>query len=64
MAARAELDTQDKDESSIGARIGRVRWTICAMLFVATSINYMDRSGHRHPQAHSDETLQLSTASA
>ena len=34
---------QDKDESSIGARIGRVRWTICAMLFAATSINYMDR---------------------
>jgi ACS family hexuronate transporter-like MFS transporter len=26
-----------------GGRIGRVRWTICAMLFVATSINYMDR---------------------
>ena len=25
------------------ARLGRVRWTICAMLFVATSINYMDR---------------------
>ena len=24
-------------------RPGRVRWTICAMLFVATSINYMDR---------------------
>ncbi len=24
-------------------RMGRVRWTICAMLFVATSINYMDR---------------------
>ena len=24
-------------------RIGRVRWRICAMLFVATSINYMDR---------------------
>ncbi len=44
MSARAELDTQDKDESSIGARIGRVRWTICAMLFAATSINYMDRS--------------------
>jgi ACS family hexuronate transporter-like MFS transporter len=44
MAVRAELNTQDKDESSTGARIGRVRWTICAMLFVATSINYMDRS--------------------
>ena len=26
-----------------GTRIGRVRWTICAMLFAATSINYMDR---------------------
>ncbi len=25
-------------------RIGRVRWTICAMLFVATTINYMDRT--------------------
>jgi ACS family hexuronate transporter-like MFS transporter len=28
---------------TLGARIGRVRWTICAMLFAATSINYMDR---------------------
>ena len=26
-----------------GTPLGRVRWTICAMLFVATSINYMDR---------------------
>jgi ACS family hexuronate transporter-like MFS transporter len=24
-------------------RIGRVRWTICALLFFATSINYLDR---------------------
>src|ERR1035437_1616123 len=30
-------------EMTAGARIGNVRWTICAMLFVATSINYMDR---------------------
>ena len=29
---------------SAGARIGNVRWTICAMLFAATTINYMDRS--------------------
>ncbi len=29
--------------SGIAARIGHVRWTICAMLFVATTINYMDR---------------------
>jgi ACS family hexuronate transporter-like MFS transporter len=32
-----------EDESTPGARLGKVRWTICAMLFVATSINYMDR---------------------
>jgi len=29
--------------SSPDLRLGRVRWTVCAMLFVATSINYMDR---------------------
>ena len=29
--------------SSPGLRLGRVRWAVCAMLFVATSINYMDR---------------------
>src|SRR3984957_1294862 len=29
--------------SSPNTPSGRVRWTICAMLFVATSINYMDR---------------------
>src|SRR5580658_11146070 len=32
-----------EEELPPGARLGRVRWTICAMLFVATSINYMDR---------------------
>jgi ACS family hexuronate transporter-like MFS transporter len=26
------------------ARVGRYRWRICALLFVATTINYMDRS--------------------
>lgn len=25
------------------SRVGNVRWTICALLFVATTINYMDR---------------------
>src|SRR6476646_8935494 len=25
------------------ARIGRYRWTICALLFFATTINYIDR---------------------
>lgn len=32
-----------EEELRPGARIGRVRWTICAMLFLATTINYMDR---------------------
>lgn len=27
-----------------GAPVGRTRWTICALLFAATTINYMDRS--------------------
>src|SRR5580698_117707 len=30
-------------ESSPRAGLGGVRWTVCAMLFVATSINYIDR---------------------
>ena len=28
---------------SVGARIGRWRWVICALLFFATTINYIDR---------------------
>ena len=36
-------DDADAIEASPGSRLGRVRWTVCAMLFVATSINYMDR---------------------
>jgi MFS transporter, ACS family, hexuronate transporter len=33
----------EEAELTPGTRLGRVRWTICAMLFIATSINYMDR---------------------
>ncbi|MFP5249251.1 MAG: MFS transporter [Acidobacteriota bacterium] len=29
--------------SSLGERIGNVRWTVCALLFAATTLNYMDR---------------------
>src|SRR3954470_2568163 len=29
--------------SALGARIGRYRWVICALLFFATTINYIDR---------------------
>lgn len=32
-----------QSESSLGARIGNVRWSICALLFAATTLNYMDR---------------------
>ena len=38
---QTELDRGSSGSATI--RLGRVRWTICAMLFAATSINYMDR---------------------
>lgn len=40
-----ETAFNDRSESvePEGARPTSIRWTICAMLFVATSINYMDR---------------------
>jgi len=28
---------------ALGTRIGRLRWSICALLFFATTINYIDR---------------------
>ncbi len=43
MDSKLVLDDVDQGQLSLGARIGNVRWSICAMLFVATSINYMDR---------------------
>jgi ACS family hexuronate transporter-like MFS transporter len=43
MAGSTNLETLDASGSTSGIRIGRVRWTICAMLFAATTINYMDR---------------------
>ena len=39
----AETERAREAGVSLGKRPGRVRWTICAMLFAATSINYMDR---------------------
>src|ERR1700751_6158972 len=36
-------DAAERESGFSDTRIGRVRWTICAMLFFATSINYMDR---------------------
>jgi ACS family hexuronate transporter-like MFS transporter len=43
MAFKMEMEAQEAADLSAGTRIGRVRWTICAMLFAATTINYMDR---------------------
>ncbi len=43
MVERMEFDSGMGIGSSPATQLGRVRWTICAMLFVATSINYMDR---------------------
>jgi ACS family hexuronate transporter-like MFS transporter len=43
MAHITAFNSRMGSSSSPGPRLGRVRWTICAMLFVATSINYMDR---------------------
>ena len=43
MADTTAFDRGAASDTSPGTRLGRVRWTVCAMLFVATSINYMDR---------------------
>src|ERR1700736_5449639 len=37
------LQQVSEDQDSGKLNIGHVRWTICAMLFAAPSINYMDR---------------------
>lgn len=40
----SRVTTEPEQESGFSSpRLGHVRWTICAMLFFATSINYMDR---------------------
>jgi MFS transporter, ACS family, hexuronate transporter len=43
MDVRTNADALQGGKPSLGARIGNIRWSICAMLFVATTINYMDR---------------------
>jgi ACS family hexuronate transporter-like MFS transporter len=45
MAETTAFDSQAESgpPSASSSPLGRVRWTVCAMLFVATSINYMDR---------------------
>jgi ACS family hexuronate transporter-like MFS transporter len=43
MAGTIDSAIEIEGKSPVSARIGHVRWTICAMLFAATTINYMDR---------------------
>ena len=43
MAETTAFKRRPESGSSPGPPQRRVRWTVCAMLFVATSINYMDR---------------------
>src|SRR6478752_2255522 len=37
------LPSADSPAQVRGARVGRVRWVICALLFFGTTINYVDR---------------------
>lgn len=43
MTETPALQNPVPDGFSQSIPLGRVRWTVCAMLFAATSINYMDR---------------------
>jgi len=42
-SAEATLPKSQAVVSNISARVGRLRWSICALLFFATTINYVDR---------------------
>jgi ACS family hexuronate transporter-like MFS transporter len=44
MANSTESDIKIASETFPGSHMGNVRWTVCAMLFAATTINYMDRT--------------------
>src|SRR6185312_8598169 len=37
------LPAADPTDRVTGARVGHVRWAICALLFFGTTINYIDR---------------------
>lgn len=43
MSVTNEVKTVEGAKTSIPVRIGHYRWTICALLFFATTINYIDR---------------------
>ena len=37
------ITTLDKPVTKIATKIGNYRWTICSLVFFATTINYLDR---------------------
>jgi ACS family hexuronate transporter-like MFS transporter len=43
MTGKTVFDSHGEAGLPLSEKLGGVRWTVCAMLFVATSINYMDR---------------------
>ena len=43
MATPLSTTAHGDSASGLGARIGKFRWAICALLFFATTINYIDR---------------------
>lgn len=44
MSATRDRDDTGSMRSGDGARIGNYRWVICALLFIATTTNYIDRN--------------------
>lgn len=38
-----EINTSNTSNSGVQAKIGKYRWTICSLVFYATTINYLDR---------------------
>ncbi len=42
-AARMPAVAQASAPETLGQRVGRYRWVICALLFFATTVNYVDR---------------------
>ena len=37
------ITTADKPAANVQTKIGNYRWTICSLVFFATTVNYLDR---------------------
>ena len=38
-----EKALSNKEKTGVSTKIGKYRWTICGLIFFATTINYLDR---------------------